>query len=159
MTLICILMVQIMMGATRDENWEILSWQAHYKICLGVAHGLYYLHESTKIYPSRHQGKQHPIGQGSQPKDCRLWLGSTFFGRQKSNIDWATCWNQVSSSLASLCSPCLETNLQHVLDENLIFAYYLPLKSFGVLALSKEDSTHFCEWLQLSKVCQHRYIK
>lgn len=41
-------MVQTMTGTTRDENWEILSWQARYKICLGVAHGLYYLHESSQ---------------------------------------------------------------------------------------------------------------
>ena len=32
----------------RDERFPLLDWPARYKICLGVAEGLHYLHASTQ---------------------------------------------------------------------------------------------------------------
>lgn len=34
--------------AKEDEQFPILDWPARYKICLGVAEGLHYLHASTQ---------------------------------------------------------------------------------------------------------------
>lgn len=40
--------MSVSIGVKGKKICPILDWQARYKICLGVAQGLYYLHASTQ---------------------------------------------------------------------------------------------------------------
>lgn len=72
---------------SKEMKWQVMNWAARIKICIGIAHGLYYLHASslTKIVHRDIKASNILLDKDMNPKIADFGLARPF-EEEKSRI-------------------------------------------------------------------------